>query len=215
MIGKNNAPLLWMLAIPLLSNIYVWLNHSGYQVHSLVTPLDERTPFLPVFAIPYLLWYPFLAVTLVAIFRQSYLAYVRTLLAICMGLLACYAVYFLFQTTVPRPDITSDGLLHRLAALVYRSDQPYNCFPSIHVMTSCLMIKGSIVLRPRFRMAVLTTAVCIIASTLFIKQHVIADVAAGILFAEVMFRLAAWLLAGPRSRMLPDSLRKLRYTDHE
>lgn len=212
---KRFKPLLWMLAIPALNIIYLMLNHPGDNVRTLVTPLDERTPFIPAFAIPYVTWYPFLAATLIAIFRASYLAYMRTLLSVCLGLIVCYAIYYGFQTTVPRPEVPSGGVLNRLVSAVYASDQPFNCFPSIHVLTSYLMIKGASVLGGGKRVAAALIAVAIIASTLFIKQHVVADVIAGVLLAEIAFRCAGRAIPQVRGLTVADQLRKLKQADYE
>lgn len=204
-----------MLAIPALNVIYLMLNRPVDNVHSLITPLDERTPFIAAFIIPYSLWYPFLAITLIGIFRTSYVAYARTLLSLCLGLLACYAIYAVYQTTVPRPDIPSHGLLNGLVSIIYASDRPFNCFPSIHVMTSYLMIKGAVVLGRGQRAAVLVVACSIIASTLFVKQHVIADVLAGVLLAEVLYRLTGRLVPWLRDMSAAARYRGLKYADHE
>lgn len=208
-------PLMWMLAIPALNVIYLLLNRPGDNVHSLVSPLDERLPFIAAFIIPYSLWYPFLMLTLIAIFRSSYLAYLRTLLALCLGLVACFAIYSVFQTTVPRPDVPAQGFLHGLVSMVYASDRPYNCFPSIHVMTSYLTIKGAVVLGGRQRAAVALAAFIIIVSTLFVKQHVMADVLAGMLLAEIMFWYTGRLLPWLRGLMITARQREVRYADPE
>ena len=52
-----------------------------------------------------------------------------------MGLLLCYSVYAIYQTTVPRPELIGSDWLLRTVQWVYRSDEPFNCFPSTHVLT--------------------------------------------------------------------------------
>ena len=71
-------------------------------------------------------------------------------------------------------------------------DKPYNHFPSLHVAFSWLAVHASQVSR-RTRVGLAVLAVGISVSTLFVKQHYIADVLYG-------FGLAwtAWWLARPR-----------------
>ena len=183
--------LLWLMVLPLLSSIYGLLNHPGEHVVQLVTGFDRWTPFVPVFVLPYLLWYLYVPAVLVGLAFKDKIAYYRTLLALCGGLVLSYLVYALFQTTVPRPEgLTDTGILNRLVGWVYAHDRPFNCFPSIHVVTSYLMWRSARVFRPGVRGACMIMSMLIILSTLLLKQHVLADVAGGILVGEWVFRSA-------------------------
>jgi len=160
----------------------------------LITPLDRQIPFLPAFIIPYIVWYPFIALTLLFIFLKDVRVYFKTLLALCLGLLVSYVFYYYFQTTVPRPQVGERGILNYLVQFIYRHDLPYNCFPSIHVLTSYLMMKGAKVFKCWARLMVQFIGMMIIASTLFVKQHVLADVGMAIIVAESTFLLAKLIL---------------------
>ncbi|WII35108.1 phosphatase PAP2 family protein [Paenibacillus thiaminolyticus] len=188
-------PLLWMLAIPVLNIFYGIQNRPGAQTYSLSTTWDEHIPFVPEFIVPYIVWYPFIVLTMIFLFRRRPSVYYRTLLALCLGLVICYMIYFFFQTTVARPDIEGSGLFDTLVRIIYWTDMPYNCFPSIHVLTSCLMYRSSFVFRARTRHVIRFTAAAIILSTLFVKQHVIADLFAGWLVAVFTYWIAGGILA--------------------
>lgn len=182
-------PLLWLLVIPVLNLFYGFLNHGGGTVNSLMTDLDTSIPLVPVFIIPYLLWYPYILLMLFLFFVKNKKVYYRTLFIQCMGLVISYIIYFFFQTTVSRPTIPDHGFLNQLITFVYNTDNPYNCFPSIHVLTSYLMIKGvneCITFAKKTRMTVYFCSWLIIASTLFVKQHVLLDVAGGIAVVEIV-----------------------------
>ncbi|WP_409344721.1 phosphatase PAP2 family protein [Paenibacillus sp. MBLB4367] len=187
-----NKPLLWMLAIPVLNLFYGVLNHGNNGAGSLATDLDAMIPFIPAFAVPYLLWYPFVFGMMFVFFFKNRQNYYRTLLTLCAGLLVSYATYAVYQTTVPRAAITENGFFEGLVRFIYSTDQPYNCFPSIHVLTSYLMIKGVTASR---NFGLLTRASvgffswAIIASTLLIKQHVIMDAVGAIVLVELLFPL--------------------------
>lgn len=183
-------PLLWMFAIPFLNIFYQLLNEHEPGVRVLMTPFDAVIPFIPAFIIPYITWYPFIAVVLVLIFLKDVKTYLNTLFALCLGLIVCYVFYYYFQTTVPRPIVSTSGLLNKLVSIIYEHDLPYNCFPSIHVLTTYLVMKGATVLKNTTRIVVHIVGILIIASTVFVKQHVVADVAMAIIVAEFTFGVA-------------------------
>ncbi|MFC5405581.1 phosphatase PAP2 family protein [Cohnella soli] len=191
---KKYRHLFALLAIPLLNLLYLTQNHTSSRVWSLVTEPDIAFPFVPAFAVPYLLWYPFLFLVLTLVLRRSVRQYYRTILALCIGVLVASLTYFLFQTTVPRPTVEPEGFFNGLVSFVYAHDEPFNCFPSTHVLSSTLMIYGAVVLGRKTRIAIFLFSLTIIASTLFIKQHVIADVLAGVLVAKFSYEFAGLLL---------------------
>ncbi|WP_028561720.1 phosphatase PAP2 family protein [Paenibacillus pinihumi] len=197
-------PLLWIFAIPVLNIFYGLLNNGNRTVSSLLIPWDERIPFLPVFIIPYLAWYPFVMIMLVAIFIQHSTVYYRTLIALCLGLILSYITFFFFQTSIDRPEISGEGALLWLVKLVYTTDGAYNCFPSIHVLTSYLMLKGAAActdLSIGARLAVRVIAWSVIISTVFVKQHVLLDIVGGIVVAELMFYAAGrWIKSRQKLR---------------
>jgi membrane-associated phospholipid phosphatase len=189
--------LLWILTIPILNIFYSILNHGGSHVSSLMTVLDKQIPFVPAFILPYLIWYPFMLTMLITLFVKQRSAYYRTLFTLCVGLIACYITFHLFQTTIQRPQITKDGLLNWLVNMVYNNDGAYNCFPSIHVLSSYLMLKGMSYganFSKISRLLIITTSWSIIISTVFVKQHVLIDIVGAILLAEMLvFLVGKWL----------------------
>jgi membrane-associated phospholipid phosphatase len=185
-------PLCGMLSILIIDLFYLVLNHPTSDVHSLVTDLDRHTPFLKIFILPYMSWQAFLFITLTYLCFKDLRTYYRTLIAIDVSLLICDMIFFLYQTTVPRPVLVGDDMLTHLVRTLYRSDNPYNCFPSIHVLTSWILLKA-IHMSPKRnvwnRTIISSIAITIIFSTLFIKQHVILDAVAGITIGGLVFTL--------------------------
>ncbi|NOU87044.1 phosphatase PAP2 family protein [Paenibacillus sp. LMG 31460] len=181
-------PLLWLLAIPLLNVFYGLLNNGSGDVGNLMTDLDNRIPFVPVFIIPYLIWYPFIFGMFIVFFLKDRAVYYRSLIVLCAGLISCYLIYAAYQTTVPRPLMNDDGWLTGLVKFVYATDKPFNCFPSIHVLASYIVLKASY--RCSFeriaRTAIFIAAWSIIISTLFVKQHALLDVAGAVLLTEAL-----------------------------
>ncbi|MCQ6563396.1 serine/threonine protein phosphatase [Paenibacillus mendelii] len=120
--------------------------------------------------------------------------YYRTLLSLCIGLIVCYVTCYFYQTMVIHPEIKGSGWLELMVQVIYNSDMPYNCLPSIHVLTSYLMFRSAYVFQPVARHVIRCLAVLIIVSTLFVKQHVVVDVFAGWLAAEITYWVAGFSL---------------------
>jgi membrane-associated phospholipid phosphatase len=195
-VKENIAALCLLLSIPLLNIIYQVLNDGERGARQLITAVDHQIPFVEIFVVPYLLWYAFIFLMFVYFCIYDRAIYYRTLLSFCVGMLVCYVIYFFFQTTVPRPELMGTGILTNMVKYVYGADQPFNCFPSIHVLSSYLMILGirhSKLWTIKKDMIVSTFAYSIILSTLFVKQHVVLDVVAGVLLGSLLFKLFYYL----------------------
>ena len=157
----------------------------GRDAHTLFLPGEERLPFLPIFEYVYVLTY-FIAVLLIAAVRD-YATFCRLLQATGLTLLIAYTTYLLFPVYFERPRLEVTSLHTWLLSLEYM-DKPYNHFPSLHVALSWLAVFGAQVSgRSRIGLYVLAAAISI--STLFVKQHYIADVAYGFAVAWVAWRL--------------------------
>lgn len=191
-----------LLTLPLLSLMYALVNKPHGDVTSLVTALDRMIPFLPVFVIPYAVWVVYIYSCFLYFYFKDRKTYAVTLASYVICALVCYGIYFTFQTTVPRPEISGNGLFEIMVRFIYERDEPYNCFPSIHCFSSYLVMKAfwKSGLRTPGKLAfVSATSILIILSTLFIKQHVVVDALAAVLLVEIVYwtvsRLA--VLANP------------------
>lgn len=148
-------------------------------------------------SIPYMVWMPFLYLTLIYFYYRDRRLYFHTLLAYTVSVLICYGIYLTYQTTVPRSVILDNDLLSQMVMFVYRNDAPYNCFPSIHCLSSYLLFiaaNKSPVIRSRVVVVIGLLAGTIIVSTVFVKQHVVMDVFAGVILGHIVFSLVSALL---------------------
>ncbi|WP_237691087.1 phosphatase PAP2 family protein [Paenibacillus caui] len=189
-----------MLIFPVLGSIYALVNHPTKRVYSLVTEVDRAIPFIKFFALPYGVWIFYIYACLVYFFFRDRTSYYRSLLLYTVCALTCYAIYTVFQTTVPRPEVTGNDVFSQLVRFIYHRDQPYNCFPSIHVFSSYMVMRMILTspARNRWNASLISTmSLLIIVSTLFMKQHVILDAISGIAIVEfywvVFFSLPALL----------------------
>ncbi|MFL6557831.1 MAG: phosphatase PAP2 family protein [Bacillus sp. (in: firmicutes)] len=190
---KKAPYLLFMLVIPLLAKIYELLNTRSHKAADLATSIDQAIPFLSIFIIPYILWYAYIFCYLVYICFKDTRVYLKTLIMIVVGELICFVIYFFFQTTVPRPTIAGDNLLNNLVQWIYTNDRPFNCFPSIHVLTTFAIMLASLHIKNKHLITNLfihVTGSLIIISTLFIKQHVIFDMVGSMFLVSFLYGIS-------------------------
>ena len=180
------------------SLIYTPLNHGPALMH-LRTPLDNALPLVPLFVIPYVSLEPIIYFSLIVflIFRTR--IFQSAALSLILAMLVSYAVYLVAQTEVIRPAVTGTDLLSRMVANVYAGDNPYNDFPSLHTSLSTIIAIHWWRTDRRPGVVVAAWTALIVASTVFVKQHYVADVASGLLLAWG----ASWLCG----KLLPDRSR--------
>jgi membrane-associated phospholipid phosphatase len=173
----------------LFTATYVSINaySVGRAAHTLFLPGEERLPFLPIFEYLYVLTY-FVAVLLVATVRD-YATFRRLLHATGVTLLIAYTTYLLFPVYFERPRLEVTSLHTWLLSLEFM-DKPYNHFPSLHVAHSWLAVFASQVSR-RSRIGLYVLAAAVSISTLFVKQHYVADVVYGFAVAVMAWRLTS------------------------
>jgi membrane-associated phospholipid phosphatase len=178
---------------------YEALNRPSGQLHSLATPFDAVVPFVPLFAIPYLLFLPFLLVTFLLLGFTNWVRFRELAIATILTFVAADLCFLYFQTVVTRPVVSGDDLGSQLVRFVYAHDQPYNDFPSLHTAGSLLCTFAYFRWRRVYGFLSLPLVLAIIASTVLIRQHVLADVAGGLALAWVTYGIARRLPA-PRGR---------------
>lgn len=150
--------------------------------------LDRQIPFWPPAILIYLGCYLFWAVNYILIARQEKEEVYQFFKSDFLSRIICLVFFLALPTTNVRPLVEADGIWNQAMIWLYSVDAADNLFPSIHCLVSwfCYIgIRGkqSVPLWYRGFSCVMALMVC--ASTLLTKQHVIADVAGGVLLAEV------------------------------
>ncbi|HXA43573.1 MAG TPA: phosphatase PAP2 family protein [Candidatus Solibacter sp.] len=188
--GRRQAAvaLVLALAVFLVSLVYDALNH-GPNVLFLRTPLDQAMPLVRAFVIPYISLNPVTYVTLVIFLFFRIRVYDSAALSMITAFLVSYAFYFLVQSYVARPVVSGDDLLSQLLRGVYRGDNPYNDFPSLHVSISTILAIHWWRFDRRAGWVAAVWAIVVIASTQLVHQHYLADVGGGLVVAFA----ASWL----------------------
>lgn len=185
------------LALALLVNSCVYMGIAQLRhfltFSSLETPLDTALPFLAPFVLFYVLAFVQWGLNYLLIARDSKELCYRFAFGNIIAKLICLFFFVFLPTTLARPEVTGTDLCNRLVRLIYTFDPPVNLFPSIHCLESWCCIRASFLLKKSnrtYQTATLIMSLGVFASTLFIKQHVIADVFGGIVVFEAGFRLA-------------------------
>ena len=169
---------------------YPILNQYRGDTNDLFTFVDKFIPFNKYFILPYVSWYIFMAIFSAILCILDKERYFKLLITLNIGMITCYVIYYFYPTYVPRPMITGTDFFSNMVLNLYAADNPYNCFPSIHVLNSVLVAlytyKSDKVYKFIKVICVIVSG-SIILSTMFIKQHYFADVAAAIIFAFILY----------------------------
>ncbi len=164
---------------------------GGWHHYRIETAADRMIPFFAPSAAVYLGCYLFWAVNYILIARQSKEEVCRFFVADFLSRLVCLFFFLVFPTTNVRPELEPDGFWNQVMLWVYSVDAADNLFPSIHCLVSwfCYIgIRGREDLPVWYRRFSCVMALLVCASTLTTKQHVLVDVAGGILLAELCLR---------------------------
>jgi membrane-associated phospholipid phosphatase len=191
-LGRNYkwwlARITWFLVILLSLYFYKLTNKATENIHTLKFSLDDLIPFVPIFVIPYLLYLPFVGFCLIeAIFKLNKRSQIFLILFLVSQIFANF-IYLIFQTEVQRPLINSGFFDNLVQTLVYQNDNPYNAFPSLHVIDSLLC--GWYLKESKNYFFVYLFIFLVIISTVLIKQHYLVDILGGIVWCFVLYFLA-------------------------
>ncbi|QXJ23747.1 phosphatase PAP2 family protein [Actinomadura graeca] len=159
--------------------LYIPLNH-GPARWSPKTPLDDHIPLIKEMVVPYVTVLALGPFTLVFLVLTSVRLARAALVAGIVLLLVAYPFYAFAQTHVPRPEVSGDDVFSTLLRLVYGGDNAYNCFPSLHAGFSTIIAVYWLLSRRRAGRYVAAWCALIIASTLFVHQHYVPDMVAGV-----------------------------------
>lgn len=172
------------------------LFYGNRVFHDLTSKLDDRIPVVPIFIVFYLGSYIFWTFNYILVSRVSKDNCYRLAISDLLGKLTCFIIYITFPTTNIRPDITTSGVFWDMLKFLYKADAANNLFPSIHVLVSwyCFAgIRNNKNIPAWYRCFSLFMALMISISTLTTKQHVIVDVIAGVVLAEITWQLSLYL----------------------
>jgi len=180
--------LLWIPAF-----VSVGFYASTLPSQNLETIVDRNIPFVPELIWIYMGCYvlPLLSILLVIDWHR----FNSMLLSFTIANLTAFIVYLVFPVTFQKPEL-GRSVAEQFLSIHYRMPtSASNNFPSMHVTFVWLyyfMCCGQR-LNKMGDALMLVLIVLITLSTLFVKIHLVADVAAGILLALITFAFAKYL----------------------
>lgn len=169
-----------------------------YIVH---TVIDDKIPFCEYFIIPYLLWFAFVAVTIIyfILFNNNSNHKWKEYYQLCITLATGMTLFLIISLVFPngqdlRPVLSGDNIFEKTVQMIYHTDTPTNVLPSIHVFNS-LTCCGAILKNQRKRFKKTTNlftvilTILIIMSTMLLKQHSVVDVVLAALMYAGCYRV--------------------------
>ena len=210
------------LAAVLIANIlayYVTRLFTGGLTHvDMTTAVDRAIPFVPAFSAIYVLAYLQWIVGFILIAREEKEFSFRVLSGEIIAKLICAVLFLVIPTTMVRADITGNGFFSETVRLLYRIDTPDNLFPSLHCLESWLCFRAAMKMKKTGRAYTycsLVFTLLVFASTVFIKQHVVVDIIAGVLVCEIGQLVAEKANTGRLFERLDAAVCRKRSTESE
>jgi membrane-associated phospholipid phosphatase len=205
-VAVNVALMLILFYLVLNTYAYDWTGQlypvgSGFN---LATPLDLAIPFVPQMVVFYV--YLFYPLSLLTMIYFSFIEYKKGY-PLGLSLVAINAVAIIVYVVFPvstywyRQDLLAHPIVGNFWAdqvySVFQSDTSFNCFPSLHAAVSTICaytwlryakIKPGKITKT---IAIVTAFIAagVVLSTLFVKQHYIADEIFGVVLALVVGKL--------------------------
>ena len=172
-----------MVLLVSLVPFYLVIAGRAGPVNTPALAVDRLLPLAPAWALVYGALYVMLIVLPVLVVQQEDLIR-RTVWAYLTVWTVAYIGFLLYPTVAPRPDkVPGEGFAVWGLRFLYDADPPYNCFPSIHVAHSFVSALACYRVHRVLGGIALACASLVALSTLFTKQHYVADLIAGILLA--------------------------------
>jgi membrane-associated phospholipid phosphatase len=185
-----------LIILLLIEFLYFPLNRFMVGGTLVRTALDAYIPFIPEWALIYLLCFP-LWVGMYAwagykmednrLFLEFWLSSVITF---TLGM----TIFLIFPTYIIRPPVNGSGWAVNLVRYIYEHDRVYNAFPSAHLYITTLIAIFYTRWNPKFSFWGVLMVIFVAFSTLFSGQHSIADPFGGVVLAFVGWGLGRYLV---------------------
>lgn len=192
----------WIMLICFLS--FNMLTYYGSRLlitnaykYDLTTPLDNiiplRTEWIIIYVLAYLQW----AVGLIAVARERKGICYHVLGGELIAKFFCLICFVFLPVTITRPEIAGNAPWDYLTRLIYSIDTPDCLCPSLHCLESYICFRGATLSEklPRWFAVVMGIfTLLVFASTVFVKQHYVVDILAGVVVGEIGLQISRFLL---------------------
>lgn len=169
------------------------VTRNYYVMH---VALDDLIPFNEYFIIPYLLWFLYVAGTILYFFFTDKRDYYRLCIFLFTGMTISLMICTLFENGTDLRPVVDPGknVCSWLVSVLHSADTSTNVFPSIHAYNSigvhiAVMHSESLKKHRAVRIGSFLLMFLICLSTVFLKQHSVVDVAGSMIMAYIMYPL--------------------------
>ena len=184
---KQRFTMTFLFALFGLVNLWFVLIEDEIRVpsHYMYSPFDDMIPFVPVFIVPYYIWFAYQAGAMLFFYIKSYDSFCKLMLFSILSFTIANTVYMLYPNGIfLRPTVLPDNIFGNWVAFTYLKDSPVNSAPSLHVLMSIATHVSLAEYEPirKRRWIVISSFVLMVIicmSTVFVKQHSIVDVIMG------------------------------------
>ena len=178
------------MSTSLMFALYTIISFLGMEngiILQLLTEMDTMIPFVPEMVWIYVSYIPLLIYGLLKA-EGEHLFYGITAAMIVSVSIASY-LFLSLPSIYPRPEIQyqTENITMWVMFVVYLLDNPINCFPSLHVTLSWVIALFYRRHRKPERFLLMTWALLISISVLFVKQHFLLDVGFGYVVASFSY----------------------------
>jgi membrane-associated phospholipid phosphatase len=173
---------------------FFFLEQRKTSIYVINFGIDKYIPFCEVFVIPYLMWFGYVAFTVLYLCLKDKEEGDRLVAFLMIGM----TIFIIVSAVFPnghhlRPRTFSrNNIFTKLIAILYKTDTPTNVLPSIHVYNSVgvmiAVVRSSCFKKRKvIKPFMLGLGVSIICSTVLIKQHSMLDVLLALMMSAIMY----------------------------
>lgn len=166
---------------------------DGGKHYDISLPIDHQIPFISAFIVIYILSYVQWVGGYLTVAREEENFALRVMSAEIIAKIICLAIFLILPTAMARPEVLGNDIFGRLTKLIYTMDTPTNLFPSIHCLESWIIFRTSFGLKRVGRWIIpvyAVFAILVFITVLFVRQHLILDIPAGIIVGEISLYLS-------------------------
>lgn len=157
------------------------------------TWLDDYVPLIPYFVIAYIALFPYMLLTTIFVWSTPFAMHFFATIAIAAWTAAFF--WYFFPSGILRKRNLGPGMFAHMIVWIYENDQENNTFPSSHVFYALICSFFLALVFPLFALGFAIIGGLISISTVLVKQHHVADIIGGIMWAVASIALAQWLIA--------------------
>lgn len=134
---------IWILSyafiyLPWFSYLEKTVTRDYYVIH---TALDDLIPFSEYFIVPYLLWFVYVAGTILFFFFKNKQTYYRLCIYLFTGMTLSLVICTIFPNGTDLRTVVDPGknVFSWMISVLHKADTNTNIFPSIHVFNSLVV----------------------------------------------------------------------------